>query len=148
MSTDALLIRSTPEPLSLPASELSWTAARSSGPGGQNVNKVSSKVELHFDFEHSSVLDLQTKARLRALGASHLDAAGRLRITSQVTREQSRNLEDARAKLADLVRRALERPRPRKKTKPSRGAKERRLQAKKKVGEKKQRRGRATRGDD
>jgi ribosome-associated protein len=148
MSTDSLLIRSTPEPLSLPASELSWTAARSSGPGGQNVNKVSSKVELHFDFEHSTVLDLPTKARLRALGASHLDAAGRLRITSQATRDQSRNLDDARSKLADLVRRALERPRPRKKTKPSRGAKERRLQTKKKVGEKKQGRGRAAGGDD
>jgi ribosome-associated protein len=108
---------------------------------------VSSKVELHFDFEHSSVLDLTTKARLRVLGASHLDAAGRLRITSQATRDQSRNLDDARTKLADLVRRALERPRPRKKTKPSRGAKERRLQTKKKVGEKKEGRGRA-RSDD
>jgi ribosome-associated protein len=145
--TEPLLIRSSPSELFIPASELSWTAARSSGPGGQNVNKVSSKVELHFDFERTSVLDAYTKARLRTLGAGHLDAAGRLRITSQTTRDQSRNLEDARSKLADLVRKAMERPRARRKTKPSRGAKERRLQTKKMVGEKKVARGRRAHED-
>src|SRR5262245_3057200 len=116
--------------LTIPADELRWTSVRSSGPGGQNVNKVSSKVELRFDFERSRVLGADTKARLRALAASRLDSDGQLLVVSQATRDRQRNLEDARAKLGDLVLRASERPKRRRATRPSRGAKETRLREK------------------
>ncbi len=111
----------------VPPGDLTWTAARSSGPGGQNVNKVASKVELRFDLPGTRVLDEATKARLRALAGARLDADGWVLIISQLTRDQSRNLEDARDKLRTLILRALERPTPRRPTRPSRAAKERRV---------------------
>jgi len=116
--------------LSVPAADLSWRAVRASGPGGQNVNKVSSKVELRFDLPGSAALDEGVKARLRALARGRLDADGRIVIVSQVTRDQAKNLADARAKLADLVARALVPPRPRKPTRPTAGSRERRLREK------------------
>lgn len=125
----------------IPDAELAWTAARSSGPGGQNVNKVASKVELRFDFAASGALSAPVKARLRALATSRLDAEGRILVTSQLTRDQSRNLEDARQKLAELIRAALVVPKRRRKTQPSRAAKQRRLNEKKRQSEKKQSRG-------
>jgi ribosome-associated protein len=116
--------------LVIPGAELSWTAVRASGPGGQNVNKVASKIELRFDFEHSSVLGGGVRHRLRGLAENRLDADGRIVITSQVTRDQARNLEAARSKLADLIEQALTPPKPRKPTKPSRAARQRRLDSK------------------
>lgn len=122
--------------LVIPARDLSFHAVRASGPGGQNVNKVSSKVDLRFDLRGTSALDPEVKARLRAkVGASRIDAEGRVVIVSQRTRDQKRNLEHARERLAELIREALKRPTPRKKTQPSRGAKERRLGEKKARGE-------------
>src|SRR5580658_5756917 len=132
--SDPLFIRGA---LTIPGAELSWTAVRASGPGGQNVNKVASKVELRFDLLGSRALAADVKARLRDLAGSRVDATGQLLLTSQLTRDQSRNLEDARAKLADLVRRALRPPRKRKATRPSLGAKRRRLEHKRRQGEKK-----------
>jgi ribosome-associated protein len=123
--------------VTLPASELEWSAARSSGPGGQNVNKVASKVELRFDLPRTSALDDGAKARLRALAGSRLDADGRVLVVSQRTRDQSRNLEDARAKLRELVLRALERPRPRRATRPTVSSRARRMDAKRHQGDKK-----------
>jgi ribosome-associated protein len=123
--------------VSIPAAELSWTAVRASGPGGQNVNKVASKVELRFDLAGSRALSADAKTRLRALAGSRLDAEGRLLVTSQLTRDQTRNLQDARTKLAALVRSALHPPRKRKPTRPSLGAKRRRLDDKRRQGEKK-----------
>jgi ribosome-associated protein len=125
------------EALTLPASELSWTAVRASGPGGQNINKVASKVELRFDLASSQALTQAVKTRLLAIARSRVDAEGRLVVTSQLTRDRQRNLEDARTKLADLVRRALAVPRKRKATRPSLGAKRRRLEGKRRQGEKK-----------
>lgn len=128
--------------LILPADELRWTAVRGSGPGGQNVNKVSSKVELRFDVARTSHLDDDTKRRLVDLAGHKMDKEGVLLVVCQETRDQKKNLEAARARLADLVRAALVRPRTRRKTKVSKGAIERRLAGKKAVADKKRARSR------
>ncbi|NUP05435.1 MAG: aminoacyl-tRNA hydrolase [Polyangiaceae bacterium] len=120
---------------SIPARELTWTAVRASGPGGQNVNKVSSKVELRFDLAATSAIDAESKGRLAGLAGSRLDADGTLRIVVQDTRDQRRNLEIARERLAELIRAALVRPKKRRPTRPSRGARERRLAEKRHRGE-------------
>lgn len=126
--------------VTIPADELLWSASRSGGPGGQNVNKVSSKVDLRFDVQASRVLSNEVKVRLQKLCVNKLDGEGRIQVTSQRTRDQARNLEDARDKLATLVRKAMERPKPRRATKPSRAAKRRRLQEKRQQSEKKSQR--------
>ncbi|AKV04100.1 hypothetical protein AKJ09_10763 [Labilithrix luteola] len=133
--------------ITLPGSDLEWSAVRASGPGGQNVNKVSSKIELSFDFESTVALPDAAKTRLRALAKNSLDAEGRVFITSQKTRDQVKNLADAREKLRELVAKALVVPKVRKPTKPTKGSKVRRVTAKKKVGAKKATR-RAVRQDD
>jgi ribosome-associated protein len=133
--------------ITLRASDLEWQAVRSSGPGGQNVNKVSTKVELYFDLARSDALSSVVKARLTRLAAGRLDASGRLRITSQATRSQLQNLEDARNRLAELVRRALHAPKARRVTRPSATAVLRRVEQKRKASEKKRRRRRVERDD-
>ena len=114
----------------VPAGAIDWRAVRSSGPGGQNVNKVATKVELRVDVGQVSGLTAPARARLAAMAARHLDASGRLLFTSQRTRNQLRNLEDAREKVKKLVERALRAPRPRRLTQPSPAAVERRLREK------------------
>jgi ribosome-associated protein len=126
----------------IPEAELRWTAVRASGPGGQNVNKVASKIDLRFDFEQSAALTDELKARIRVGAAARLDAEGRLQITSQLTRNQPDNLEDARSKLAEIVRAALVTPKKRRKTKPSRAKKAARVAEKRVNAQKKQSRGR------
>jgi len=121
----------------VPHGAIEWRAVRSSGPGGQNVNKVASKVELRVDLGQVAGLTAPARARLGAAAASRLDADGRLLVTSQRTRDQLRNLEDAREKVKKLVERALRAPRPRRLTQPSRAAVERRLRAKRERSAKK-----------
>jgi ribosome-associated protein len=123
--------------LTIPGAELSWTSVRASGPGGQNVNKVASKVELRFDVAGSVVLPPPVKARLLHLAASRIDADGRLIVTSQLTRDRSRNLDDARAKLAELVRAAARPPKRRRATRPSMAARRVRLEGKRHQAKKK-----------
>ena len=127
--------------LTVPASELRFTAVRASGPGGQNVNKVSSKVELRFDFERSRVLGDELKARLRVLAGGRLDAEGQILIVSQATRDRQRNLEDARQKLVELLLAAGRRPKRRRATRPNRAATETRLREKRHQGNRKRERG-------
>jgi ribosome-associated protein len=131
---EALVVRSG---VVVPADALSMQAVRSSGPGGQNVNKVASKVELRADLERIVGLDASALARLRALAAGRLDAEGRLLVVSQRSRDQRVNLEDAREKVRELVLRALEAPRRRRRTQPTRGSNERRIAEKKRRGQQK-----------
>jgi len=117
--------------LTIPESELSWRFSRSSGPGGQGVNTADSRVELVWDVAGSAVLSPAQRERLlERLGGRLLD--GRLTIAASEHRAQLRNREAARARLADIVADALRPPAaPRRPTRPSRGARERRLDAKK-----------------
>jgi ribosome-associated protein len=117
--------------ITIPGSEIEVEAVRSSGPGGQNVNKVSSKIELRFDLKNTSSLTDVVRGRLQIIAKNKLDADGRILITSQKTRDQPKNLIDAREKLKEIILRALEEPKARVETRPSRGAKERRLTNKK-----------------
>jgi ribosome-associated protein len=119
----------------IPAAAIVVRAARSSGPGGQNVNKVASKIELRVDLAQVEGLDAAARARLDALSAGRRDAEGRLLLTSQRTRDQHRNLEDAREKARQLGARALVAPRPRRPTRATAGARERRLRDKRRAAE-------------
>jgi ribosome-associated protein len=114
----------------VPAAALSVRAVRASGPGGQNVNKVATKIDLRVDLAAVEGLPDAARARLAALARHRLDAEGRLVVTSQATRNQARNLEDARDKVRALIAAALVRPRPRTPTRPTGAAHEQRLGAK------------------
>ena len=123
--------------LFVPGREISWTASRSGGPGGQNVNKVSTKIELRFDLANNRTLHDGVKARLRSHQAGRFDAPGRLVLTCDTTRSQSQNLELARERLAEMVRAALVAPKKRRPTAPSKASRRKRVEHKRHVGEKK-----------
>jgi ribosome-associated protein len=117
--------------VTVPLAALSVRATRASGPGGQNVNKVASKVELRVDLSRIEGLDAGARARLAGLVAGALDADGQLLVISQLTRDQQRNIEDALDKVRRVVGQAMVRPRPRRATRPTRGSVERRIEDKK-----------------
>jgi len=123
--------------VTVPAAAIEARAVRSSGPGGQNVNKVASKVLLRVDLSRLEGLAADAHARLRALVSSRLDAEGRLLVTSQRFRDQPRNLEDARQKVRALVARALARPKDRRASRPTAASRRRRLEGKRRSSEKK-----------
>lgn len=112
-------------------SELKFSFARASGPGGQNVNKVSSKATLHFAAADSSSLPPDVKARLLAAFKSRLTKEGELVISSQESRDQPRNIESCLLKLKEMILSVASPPKKRRATRPSRGSKVRRLTAKK-----------------
>ena len=132
--------------IAIPDDELEWSFARSGGPGGQNVNKVSSKVDVRVDIAQIAGLTEAARARLLAAARSRIDADGMLRVISQRTRDQARNIEDALEKIRALIAAALVEPVPRRRTRPSRGAVEARLSEKRRTSDRKRTR-RAAPGD-
>lgn len=132
------------ERVTIPESDLSWSASRSSGPGGQNVNKVATKVTLRFDLRGTKALNKAQKSRLRKLAGRRMDAEDGLLVTAQAERSQKQNLARARDGLRRLILKALPAPKRRVATKPTRAARQRRLKDKRQRSQRKRSRARVS----
>ena len=128
--------------------ELTEVFVRSSGPGGQNVNKVATAVQLRFDVARSPSLPEDVRERLARIAGKRMTEDGVLVIDARQFRTQLRNRQDARERLVELVRKAAERPKKRKRTKPTRASRERRLEGKRRRGDTKKRRRRVSDADE
>ncbi len=120
--------------ISIDEREIEESFVRASGPGGQNVNKLATAVQLRFDVRSSPSLPAEVRARLEKLAGTRITREGVLVITAQRHRTQARNRQDALARLIDLIRLAAIAPRPRRPTRPTAAARERRVEAKKRRG--------------
>ncbi len=130
--------------IAIPEEELEWKFVRSSGPGGQNVNKVASAVQLRFLLPLNASLPAPARVRLRRLAGQRLIDDGSILISARAERSQDQNRRAALERLADLIRAALVEPKIRKKTRPTRASKERRIESKKRRASTKRERGRVT----
>ena len=126
----------------IPEDELAFTFVRSSGAGGQNVNKVNTKAVLHFAVATSPSVPEDVRRRFLARYATRISTQGELVLTSQRHRDQARNVADCLEKLREMLLAVADPPKPRRPTKPTRGARERRLGAKRRQSERKTQRGR------
>jgi len=133
--------------LEIPDSDLEVAFVRSAGPGGQNVNKVASAVQLRFSLARNTTLRDDVKERLRALAGHRMTDAGDLLIVARETRSQEQNRRGAEERLLELVRRALVAPKKRHATKPTRASRERRLDTKARTRKNKRLRGRVRQDD-
>jgi len=134
------MIQVTPH-LALADNEIQFKFIRASGPGGQNVNKVATAVQLRFDVDHSRSLPADVRARLLALAGNRVSSNNVLIIDARRFRTQERNRQDAIARLVALIRKAAEKPKLRRKTKPTHASKKRRLETKLRRGDAKRGRG-------
>ena len=130
--------------VAIPDEEFEWKFIRSSGPGGQNVNKVASAVQLRFLLPNNTSMPVAARNRLRRLAGQKLIDDGTILISARSERSQEQNRRDALERLAELIRAAMVEPKIRKKTRPTRASKERRIDAKKRRGTTKQGRGTRT----
>ena len=128
--------------IAIPDDELEWKFIRASGPGGQNVNKVSSAVQLRFLLPHNTSLPVAARNRLRATAGQKLNDDGTILFTARSERSQEQNRSAALERLASLIRAALVEPKIRRKTRPTKGSQERRIESKKRRGATKSQRGR------
>ena len=129
------------ESFAIPRRELELRASRAGGPGGQHVNRTSTRIELLWDLAGSHAITHDTRERLRSRLANRLDAQGRVRVVSSARRSQLQNRLAAESKLIEVIRAALHVAKPRRATRPNRAAVERRLEQKRRQGTRKRQRG-------